>query len=221
VPAPIWHEGHSQPVAVRGTQMLSFQITYEFVVSRGKRIRGASTWTTSERRPTQPSFKGSAMKCDLDNVDVVQLSDGRKLAVFWNDELFGPKGRPKRLLQRAHDLALIRTFERQVLLARSEPTLDGRIGIWVVNQEGKPLFTGIGDLVEFPPPIGVEQLLASVEPTFRWKRSSPSGCAHTNSYIRKDKGVVQGGPQAPPSQPPPDGGPPPDSGPPPPPPTPQ
>jgi len=188
--------------------MLSFSISYEFVVSRGKRIRGASTWTTTQRHPTQPSFKGCRMKCDLENVDVVQLSDGRKLTIFWNEALFGPKGKPKRLLERAYDLALIRTFERQVLLARSEPTLDGRIGIWVVNQEGKPLFTGVGDLVAFPKPIGIEQLLASFEPTFRWRRSSPSACAHTNSYVRKD-GVVQGGPESPPPQPPPDGGPPP------------
>jgi len=209
--------------------VLSVNMTYDLVLERGVRTKGASLWTRSGAEKERPYCESSSLDVDLENVDSIFLSDGRVVKVFWATDVFGPEGDVSLLMaEGVRDLALIETFEGQVLIAKSEPTLDDRIGVSIVNEENKTLFTGVGDLIEIDltereyqgPQPGYQgrQFLAYLEDTYQWRQSSPSGCAHTNKYIRKDPGPVQGAPrppQQPPPQPPPDGGPepPPDAGP--------
>lgn len=199
--------------------MLAATMTYEFILENGERTKGASLWTTTGPEREQPAYPGSNIECDLESVDSIILSDGRIIKVFWAREIFGQTGEPLLLREGPRDLALILTFEGEVLIARSEPTLDDRIGLSVHSEQGRVRLTGIGDLVEIKEPSRTYQLVGDLESVYSWRKLSPSSCAHTNSSIRKDnKGGVQGAPTQPsqPSQPAggqPDGGATPDGGP--------
>jgi len=117
----------------------------------------------------------------------------RIIKVFWNKEIFGPAGNPTLLKTGHHDLALIEFFEGQVFVGRSEPTIDDRIGLAIVTEKGRTLFTGVGDLLEIPAPAPVpyHQLIASLDLVYQFKAASPSGCAHIRPYVRKDKVLAQ------------------------------
>ncbi|MCG5213003.1 hypothetical protein [Streptosporangium sp. KLBMP 9127] len=183
--------------------MLVANISYDYGLDGGERVKGGSLWTERKSETKQPTFNGSQISCDLENVDSIILNDGRAVKVFWDKEVFGVGGDPTLLLRGHRDVALISTFEGQTLVARAEPTEDGRIGIAIENENGKALFVGMGDLIEIDHPAKF-QLLADFSHVYQWRRSSPSSCAHTHGSIRvtpTTPGHGVGGPAVP------DGGP--------------
>ena len=69
-----------------------------------------------------------------------------------------------------------------MLIARSDPTLNDRVGVAVYNEHGKVIFVGIGDLVEITEPVHTHQLIAELQPAYEYITWSP-GFALTASTL--------------------------------------
>jgi hypothetical protein len=121
---------------------------------------------------------------DTENADTINLSDGRKLSVYWTNELFGSAGDPRRLMEKRRLSAITFSSRGQKLLVWTEPTLDDRIGIAIHNDCGKVLFTGIGDVI-----YGSHgpEFISFGSAEYAWRNASPSGCAHTDWAKKKKK----------------------------------
>lgn len=167
--------------------------SYEFTLSDGEVIRGATLYTKIEPQSSQPDFPNSDIQCDLERVEVVTTSDARFTPkIFWSNAVFGPEGNAKLLLEEREgvplDIALVEIRKGQTWVVRSEPTMNDRLGITIANDKGKVLFVGIGDLtpVEFVPlkkglkPKKGHVLTFVFNEIYSWRRSSPMRCGHTS-----------------------------------------
>jgi hypothetical protein len=112
---------------------------------------------------------------------VVELTDGRRVRVFWNANLFGERFAHESLQAGPCVLARIDAFARYKLVARSEPTVDHRLGVTISNEEGKVLMLGVGDVVKGE---HGHHLVVQGHETYQWRAASPSACAHTNYAVR-------------------------------------
>ncbi|HUA31586.1 MAG TPA: hypothetical protein VMC03_22095 [Streptosporangiaceae bacterium] len=120
---------------------------YDFEID-GKQFKGGTT--RSESRPVTaapPSFTGSDIRCNLQEVDHVYTTDGLLFKLFYNEDIFGPTAKLERLSDSPHDIAMIQVHDRYHYLARTEPILGGRLGLEVINSRRKTLLTGQGDVV--------------------------------------------------------------------------
>jgi hypothetical protein len=156
-------------------------------------IKGVSLFTVYDQTKTQPPFPGSKIKCDLDKVEVIILSDPRfRPKIFWSDEVFGRNGRPEILKEKRQDdlldFALIEVREGVTWIARSEPTFDDRIGITVFDSKGRVRLAGVGDLtpIETPPtepgmdPEHGYRFTYFLKAIYRWGTPNPKGCPTDN-----------------------------------------
>ncbi|WP_406729481.1 hypothetical protein WJ438_40185 [Streptomyces sp. GD-15H] len=164
--------------------------TVVFNVREGQEdIRGVSLWTRVERDAEVPAFPGVEMQCNVDAVDKVQMSTGHVLSVWWNKTYFGrEEGDPHRLTEdRLHDIAVMLLPGHGPWLLRGEPTLDGLLGIQVINDEGKCLFIGKGYVVDLDEPRPHSQFVFTFEEVYNWVRASPlSGCTSCRGSQRRE-----------------------------------
>lgn len=166
--------------------MLATTIAYKFFLRDGEEMRGASLSTWSGPEDSQPRTGASDIECDLSSVDTILLTEDRSVKIYWARGLFDVKGGPAVLMEEPRDVALITNCEGGVWVVRSEPTVDGRIGLSVANEAGKALFIGTGDLIELrDPDDDPYQLIAVFEHVYQWRQSSPKACAHCHGAIRK------------------------------------
>jgi hypothetical protein len=173
--------------------MHTIDMTYDFVIYQD-RHKGHVTESTSGEEPGAPTFAGTHDHWHLADVDTITLSRGQEAKVFWDAEIFGDRGDPERLLQEERDVALILNCEGESWIGRSEPTLDGRIGLAVYNDKGKVLMVGVGDLVTLA--NGTRRLQGAVENPFSWRAASPKGCHHLSSNFIPDQPYAAGAPDA-------------------------
>jgi hypothetical protein len=177
---------------------MSVLLTYHFILEDGAVLRGAALRSKVQPEECQPEFPGSDIRCDLERVEIVILSDARFAPkIFWSDEVFGANGNAQLLLDEREgvplDIALIElTPSGPVWIMRSEPTTDDRIGMTVSNSKGKVLFAGIGDLT----PVELLPLKKNLKPRkghvvtfgfheiYKWRRASLGGTAHTTGSVR-------------------------------------
>jgi hypothetical protein len=156
-------------------------MTYDFVVGTERR-KGHVTQSRSRKEERAPTTRSSQTKWCLDDVDTIEMSDGETAMVYWDAEVFGEGGDPDLVMREERDLALILNCEGEIWIGRSEPTLDGRIGLAVYNERGKILMVGIGDLVTLPG--GKKRLQGGLENPFSWRAASPKACAHVKPYVK-------------------------------------
>jgi hypothetical protein len=194
---------------------MTLLLSFEFLLRDGSMSRGATLYTKYIREGEQPHFPRSDIRCDLEHVELITTSDDRfQPKVFWNNEIFGPEGRIDPMLDDRDgeplDLALINIREDNddfTWILRSEPTIDGRIGVTISNSR-KPLFVGIGDIteVEFTPlreglPSKSGHIFTfTFHEIYSWRHGSPIGSAHTSGAdrvsspsVQPDYGVPDGG----------------------------
>jgi hypothetical protein len=164
--------------------------SYELFGEGGEQSRGSAVRTVTGSEQSQPHFPGSDVRCDCESVETIYLSDGRVIKVFWAQGLFDHEGDLHSLLRAPRDLALIDAFGKYVFLCKAEPTVDERIGIAIVNERGKTILVGTGDVLTERDPNGEEfpYLVAFGQEVYKWRRASPSSCAHT-SYAVKNPGT--------------------------------
>lgn len=121
---------------------------YEFELD-GKSFKGGTT--KSESHPMTslpPEFAGCNIRRYSQHVDHITTTDGLQFKVFYNDDVFGSAPNFRRLLDKAHDIALIEVRNGVHFLARTEPILGGRLGLAIINaRRGKTLLIGQGDVV--------------------------------------------------------------------------
>lgn len=187
--------------------MLSTTFTYHFE-ENSEAFKGGSVRTENVADDERVAFRGSDIDVDYEHVDHVFLSDGHMAKFYWAQGLLTPDGEPQRLLEGLTDLAIITAACEGPWLVRSEPTIEDRVGVFVINEDGKPLFTGVGDLVEVEvTPVGepggrspkrAQQLIVTFEAVYSWRASSPKACAHCHGSARKgnygpDYGGADGG----------------------------
>jgi hypothetical protein len=141
----------------RSENVMALLAPYEFALKSGEIIRGATLYTKIERREHQPDFPGTDIRCDLERVNVV-VTSGQRFSphIYWCDEIFGTNGDAQLLRQAREDgmprdIGLIEIPDCQKWIIRSEPTVDGRIGITILNSKGRILFCGIGDITPVEP----------------------------------------------------------------------
>lgn len=174
-------------------------LSFEFFDRDRSPIRGATLYSQYVQEEEPPPFPGTDIRCDLERVELITTSHDRiQPKVFWNDELFGPEGRIDSMLDdrggEPLDLALIQIREDRedfTWIIRSEPTMNGRIGVTISNTR-KPLFVGIGDIteVEFTPlREGLPRKSGHIftftfHEIYSWRRGSPFGCATTSGSDR-------------------------------------
>jgi hypothetical protein len=171
--------------------------TYEVSLAEGEFLKGATIGMDIGPERVQPGFEGSDIECDLERVFRLRTTNGDLAPkIFWADSIFGADGDARLLLEdrkgALHDIALIQVTEDEVWIARSEPTLDNRLGITVANEENKVLLLGLGDLIEVDlepttpelPPKKGHQLIVTLHESYKWKHASPSGCGHTTGSVR-------------------------------------
>jgi hypothetical protein len=168
--------------------MLATTLTFDFTLNTNEHVKGGSLWTESGPEQDQPRFSGANLECDLESVDRIILSNGRIVKVFWEKSIYGRDGDMSALMKEPRDIALIVTCEGQVLVGKSEPTMDNRIAFTIANEQGKVLYVGMGDLIEVNEPLSHQQLLASIENIYSWRSSSPKACAHCHGSVRKPSG---------------------------------
>ncbi len=164
-------------------------ISFDFTCKEGN-IKGVSLYTIYERAKAQPTFPGSKIRCDLDTVEVLVLSDPQfKPKIFWSDEVFGSNGKPELLNEKRKDdlldIALIELRQGVTWIMRSEPTMNGRIGIVVFDSSERLRLTGLGDLapIETPPiepgmnPEYGYIFSYYVKEVYSWGTRNPAGCS--------------------------------------------
>jgi hypothetical protein len=167
--------------------LLTAEFSYEFVLNDNKRVTGASVEVKPSKEKLAPRCANASIECDIDAVDIVRLSHGGESKVFWDKHAFGADGDPRILLKGPRDVALIVTCEGQVLVVRSDPTANGRVGLAVYNEGNKVLLVGVGDLVEVDVDNArIPQLVATFHPAYEYMRWSPKMCAHLSGAARKD-----------------------------------
>lgn len=152
-------------------------------------IRGVSLWTRLEHDSEVPNFPGVDMQVNVDAVDKVEMSTGHVLSVWWNVDYFGRKiGDPHRLMEdRLHDVAVMLLPGHGPWLLRGEPTLDGFVGVQVINEEGKCLFIGTGHVVDLETPQPHTQFIYTFNEVYSWVRASPlSGCTSVRGSMRRE-----------------------------------
>jgi hypothetical protein len=159
--------------------------SYGLVDSTGKARQGISEEVYRPRSPFLSDYakemSGDSFSTSDESTFFATLSDGRTICIYWNAVLFDGEVRVSEIQAGPRILAIVRAFGHHDLVARSEPTTDGRLGVNIHNREGKVLLTGLGD-------VGVSEsgpwFAAQGREIFRWQRASPSSCAHTNYAIR-------------------------------------
>ena len=160
-------------------------VSYDFTDSRGRRFKGLALRTETRGEKAHPKFPTTDIKCNLANVDIIHLRHGAEVKIFWDKLIFGPKGDVLMLKQKARDSALVVSCEGQVLIARTEPLSDGRIGCSVYNAEGRVVLIGVGDLAATDDKGRLDTLVATLSLPYEGMTWSPKGCAHVRPYIKK------------------------------------
>jgi hypothetical protein len=163
--------------------MLDIVLTFEVVLLSGKTIQGSAVRVESIEVDDHPSVDGLDTSLDLTSVDRVILSDGQNMDVYWADDLFGPSGDPRILKHEPRAVAVLLAYDHPPFVLRTEPTLDGRLGI-TIEEHGKVRFVGRGDLLETEDGI---EFVSSGKEIYPFRPGNPSGCgcAHTDWAKRK------------------------------------
>lgn len=159
-------------------------LTFDLVLKDGQHTQGSAIGVESISVNDHPQVKGFNEPCDLAHVDRITLSDGRHVDLYWATKLFGPNGDKRLLTQEPQQAGLVVPFEGRPFICRTEPTLDGRVGIAIESERGKTLFVGTGDVVEGKGGL-TREFISFGQAVYAWKHASPSGCAHTNWAKRK------------------------------------
>lgn len=161
-------------------------LSYDLLDAEGKSSRGcvASVRPHDAGSPLSalPEFSDEGVRYASQSTYDVELTDGRRMRVFWNSVLFGDDVDAEAIMEGPCILAAVDAFGRHELIIRSEPTMDNRLGVTVSNRAGKVLLLGMGDIIRDEK--GNHSFFAEGRETFQWRRASPSSCGHTNYAVK-------------------------------------
>jgi hypothetical protein len=165
--------------------MLDVVLTFEFVLLNGEHIQGSAVRVETIEVDEHPRVGGVDITLDLTAVDRVILSDGQSIDVYWADDLFGPSGDPDILKREPREAAVLLAYDHPPFVLRTEPTLDGRLGI-TIEEDRKVRFVGRGDVLETEDGIA---FISSGKEIYPFRPGNPSGCgcAHTDWAKKKTK----------------------------------
>ena len=169
-----------------GAKMFEAIILYDFVHD-GKHLKGASWSIEKEHAKVQPNFPEAKLKCDLDDIDIIKMNDDIKVKIYWAKDIFGSDGDIMLLKKEPKELALVELCEGQMLLARSEPTVDDRIGLQISNKYNKVLFFGVGDLVQEPYNSQEYHFVVHFRELYSWKSPNPGSCGTVTGGAKKGR----------------------------------
>jgi hypothetical protein len=165
------------------TKMLDLVLSVDWIEEDGEPFKGTAVAVETKAAREPPAIEGVNTEFDLTAVDHIALSNGRIIRLYWANNIFGSEGDPLVLNRDSTEAALIVAEGCGAFVCRTEPTLDGRVGIVIEDEKRRVRFVGVGDVLETK--NGIEFVSHGNE-VYPWRRGNPSGCAHTD-WAKKKK----------------------------------